>query len=216
MGTYYSIYAEVHVGDKWYNISPLARRENGDVRAQPIIYGQSLLRDAYEELEEDCYMRGRPADISDELKQIFNHEDDEICDYFLRDMTYKQYYSQTLFVVNYGKHVKSRVKENKPTRYQGYVEKHCLAAYELGEVEDIHNWIHPTEYEKLSPRAKKEYVYYEWDEWGDWYAVYVDLVKKVDCLLDFFKDWGFYNIKCDNLDERYPSADYVRLIVERD
>ncbi len=29
MGTYYSIYAEVRVGDKWYNISPLSRRENG-------------------------------------------------------------------------------------------------------------------------------------------------------------------------------------------
>ncbi len=215
MGTYYYIYAEVRVGDKWYNISPLAKRKNGDIQVLPIIHGQSLLRDAYEELEGTCFMRGRPADLSDELKNLFPHKDDEIADHFLRDMTYKQYYSQTLFAVNYGKDVKSRVKANKPTRYQGYVNKECLAAYEIDEVDYIADWVHPNDYDKLSSDEKKKYTYYEWNEWGDWYEVYVALVHRVDCMLALFKEWGFYDIKGVNFDERTPTADYVRLIVER-
>ena len=31
MGVYYSIYAEARVGNKWYNISPLMRNEDGEV-----------------------------------------------------------------------------------------------------------------------------------------------------------------------------------------
>jgi hypothetical protein len=26
MGTYYSIYAETHIGEKWYNINPLIKK----------------------------------------------------------------------------------------------------------------------------------------------------------------------------------------------
>ncbi len=216
MSVYYSIYAEVRVGNKWYNISPLMRVSDSDVKAQPIISGQSWMREAIDELEEACFMRGRPADISDELKKVFSHEDDEVTEHFIHDMTYKDYYRQTLFVVNYGKSVKSRVKANKPTRYQGYVYKHCLSAYELGEVDYIANWVSSNEYAELSNEEKQEYTYYEWNEWGDWYAVYVEIVRKVDCLLDFFKEWAFWNIKDANSDELSPSADYVRLIVEID
>ncbi len=215
MSVYYSIYAEVRVGNQWYNISPLMRKSDGEVKAQPILSGQSWMKEAIDELEDASFMLGRPTDISAELKNIFSHEDDEVAENFSRNITYKQYYNQTLFVVNYGKAVKSRIKADKPTRYQGYVDKHCLAAFELGEVEYIANWVHPNEYAKLSADEKKEYTYYEWNEYDDWYTVYVDLVKKVDCLLDFFKEWAFANIKDANLDELSPSADYVRLIIER-
>ncbi len=215
MSVNYSIYAEVHVGNKWYNISPLMRNSNGEVGAQPIISGKSWMREAMDKLEKANYMRGRPADISDELKKVFCHEDDEIVENFYPNMTYKEYYRQSLFVVNYGKTVKSRVKANRPTRYQGYVDKHCLSAYELGEVEYITNWVSSNEYSELPDEEKNEYTYYEWNEQDDWYTVYVDLVRKADSLLDFFKEWAFWNIKDANFDELSPSADYVRLIVEQ-
>ncbi|BDF32987.1 hypothetical protein CE91St62_10520 [Lachnospiraceae bacterium] len=50
-GTYYSIYAEAHIGEKWYNINPLIKKQDGSLRACPIIEGQSWLRDAYDKLE---------------------------------------------------------------------------------------------------------------------------------------------------------------------
>ena len=68
MGVYYSIYAEARVGNKWYNISPLMRNEDGEVRVRPVMSGQSMMHDAVEELEEACFMRGRPDNLSDELR----------------------------------------------------------------------------------------------------------------------------------------------------
>lgn len=215
MGTYYSIYAEVRVGDKWYNLNPMFQRENGMLDVCPILEGQSWLRDAYEELEESLYAYGRPNDISKEVKTVFSHEDDEPYDPILHMDTYKDYYGQAIFLVNYGKSVKRRVKTDKPTRYKGYVTKVGLAAYEINEYESPGYWLTDEEYEKLSDREKKKYIYYEWDEPDDWYKAYNMLVKKVDCLLDSFNDWAFYAIKGVNIDERSPSADYVRLLVYR-
>ncbi len=194
----------------------MMREKNGEYRARPLVCGQSLIREAYEELNESSYACGRPQDISEELLQVFPHDDEEIVKDFFREITYKEFYGQILCVVNYGKAVKSRVKPDRQTRYQGYVNKHNLAAYEIGEVEDIVNWIHPTEYDKLSDEDKKEYAYYEWNMWGDWYGVYVDLVLKVDCLLDIFRDWCWDNVPHSTLDEASPGAESVRLIVERD
>lgn len=77
------------------------------------------------------------------------------------------------------------------------------------------DWITPEEYEKLSEKAKQEYSYYEWDEANDWYKVYNLIVDRVDTMLGYFCRWADYAIKDADLDERYPTADYVRLIVYR-
>lgn len=155
MGTYYSIYAEVRVGNKWYNINPLMRNENGEAWVYPVMSGQSHMRDAVEELEEDCYMRGCPENLSEELKKVYSHSSDEIADNMWNSMTYGEYYNQTLFVVNYGKHVKSRVKSTMPTRYRGYVSKYCLSEYEIGNIDDISNWLTEEEYRELSDEERK-------------------------------------------------------------
>ena len=55
MGTYYSIYAEVRVGNKWYNLNPLFQREDGKLDVLPVMSGRSSLREAYDELEESSY-----------------------------------------------------------------------------------------------------------------------------------------------------------------
>jgi len=216
MGTYYSIYAEVRVGNKWYNISPLIREENGDIKVQPIESGKSRLHETVEELRESSYICGRPSDISDELKKVFGRADDEIIESFPREMTYKEYYKQTLFLVNYGKSVKRRVNETRPNRYKGYISKYSLAAFEIGEIDHFSYWLTQSEYEKLTEEEKTEYTYYEWNDWCDWYGIYAQICKKVDCLLDIFNEWALYNLHDANLDERSPSADFVRLIVSSD
>ena len=215
MGVYYSIYAEVRVGNKWYNISPLIRDNDGEAHVQPVMSGQSYMKDAIDELYHDSYMRGRPENLSDELKKVYKHENHETSEYLWRNMTYGEYYDQTLFVVNYGKCVKSRVKSTKSTRYHGYVDKFCLSEYEIGTTESIYCWISEEQYKELPDDEKQGYVYYEWNEWYDWYGVYAKLVDRVDCLLAFFREWCFFNIKDADPDERSPTADYVRLIVER-
>ena len=47
MGVYYYIYAEVRVGNKWYNISPLMRDREGEVKVRPVLHGQSWIRQAF-------------------------------------------------------------------------------------------------------------------------------------------------------------------------
>ena len=54
MGTYYAIYAEVRVGNQWYNLNPLFQCAGGSIDVCPVISGRNWLREAYEELEEVC------------------------------------------------------------------------------------------------------------------------------------------------------------------
>lgn len=65
-----------------------------------------------------------------------------------------------MFLVNYGKSVKGRVKKDKPTRYRGYASKVSIAAFEIDEYGTIGYWLTPVEYEKLSDKEKQEYSYY--------------------------------------------------------
>ena len=123
MGTYYAIYAEVRVGNQWYNLNPLFQRTDGNIDVCPVISGRNWLREAYEELEEVSYTCGRPENLSKEVRSVFCHEDDEPYDPYLHIDTYKDFYSRSMFLVNYGKSVKGRVKKDKPTRYRGYASK---------------------------------------------------------------------------------------------
>ena len=77
MGTYYAIYAEVRVGNQWYNLNPLFQRTDGNIDVCPVISGRNWLREAYEELEEVSYTCGRPENMSKEVRSVFCHEDDE-------------------------------------------------------------------------------------------------------------------------------------------
>ena len=87
-----------------------------------------------------------------------------------------------MFLVNYGKSVKGRVKKDKPTRYRGYASKVSIAAFEIDEYDTIGYWLTPEEYEKLSDKEKQKYSYYEWDEYDDWYRVYNLIVDRVDTI----------------------------------
>ena len=216
MGVHYSVYAEVRIGCKWYNLNPLFQRENGQLDICPILHGRSWLKDAYEMLEEMGYAYGRPDNLSKEVRQVFKYSDDEPYAPDLHINTYKDFYDRAMFLVNYGKSVKSMVKAHKPTRYQGYVSKVAIAAYEIDEYDTINNWLTEEEYKVLSERQKRMYTYYEWDEPDDWYKVFNMLVRKVDCMLGCFCEWADYAIKDADFDERQPTADYVRLIVYQD
>ena len=119
MGTYYAIYAEVRVGNQWYNLNPLFQRTDGNIDVCPVISGRNWLREAYEELEEVSYTCGRPENLSREVRSVFCHEDDEPYDPYLHIDTYKDFYNRSMFLVNYGKSVKGRVKKDKPNDTAG-------------------------------------------------------------------------------------------------
>ena len=65
----------------------------------------------------------------------------------------------------------------------------------------------------MTKEQKKEYVYYEWDNWYDEYRVYREIEDRVDAQIAFFNN--AYGL----LEDQYRSAGItpgqVRLIVER-
>lgn len=216
MGTEYSIYAEVRVKDKWYSLNPLVCDAEENMLLMPILSGRSRIKEAVDELEDSAYAHGRPVDLSKELRSVFHQGDEEDAGYGIPGWNYKKYYKQMMFIVNYGKTVKKRINIDKPTHYRGYVTKHQLANFEIGEIDNFSNWLTSSEYEKLTGEEKKEYTFFEWNTWGDWYGIYNELVQKIDVLLQFFNEWAFTNISEANLDERQPTSDYVRLIIYRE
>ena len=216
MGVSYVIYAEARVGDKWYNICPLRKSEDGKLEILPIAEGRSWLREAVEELEECAYAHGRQLDFSEELRNRFNEDDDADAGYGIPEINMKEHYRQMMCIANYGKTIKKRVKECRPTRYCGYAPKYALTEFEIGESDHIGGWIHKCEYDKLDDEAKEEYTYYEWNEWGDWYGVFSKIAKTVDVLLDLFSNWSSDNLAELSREDRIPDANDVRLIVYSD
>lgn len=216
MGVSYVIYAEARVGDKWYNICPLRKSEDGKLEILPIAEGRSWLREAVEELEECAYAHGRQSDFSEELRNRFNEDDDADAGYGISEINMKEHYRQMMCIANYGKTIKKRVKECRPTRYCGYAPKYALTEFEIGESDYIRGWIHKCEYDKLDDEAKEEYTYYEWNEWGDWYGVFSKIAKTVDVLLDLFSNWSSDNLTELSREDRIPDANDVRLIVYSD
>lgn len=210
------IYAEVRVCDKWYNICPLRKNDDGNLTIIPIAEGRSWLRETVDELEEYAYAHGRPSDFSEELRNRFNEDDNADAGYGLPEINMKEHYRQMMCIANYGKTIKKRIKEGRPTRYCGYVPKYDLTEFEIGEADHISSWIHKCEYDKLDDEDKENYTYYEWDEWGDWYGVFSKIAKTVDVLLDLFSHWACSTLTDIDREDRIPSANDVRLIVYRD
>lgn len=215
MGVDYVIYAEARVGDKWYNICPLRKGTDGKLTVLPIAEGRSWLREAVDELDEYSYACGRQPDFSEEIKCIFNEDDNEDAGYGIPEINMKEHYRQMMSIANYGKTIKKRVKEGRPTRYCGYVSKYALTEFEIGESDHISNWIHKCEYDKLDDEGKEEYTYYEWNEWGDWYGVFSKIATTVDVLLNLFAQWSSSELTDIDREDRIPSAEDVRLIVYR-
>ena len=213
MGRTYTIYAEVRVGDNWYNICPLRKSENGKLTVLPIAEGRSWLKNAADEIEEYSYAHGRPDDLSEELRERFNEDDNADAGYGIPEINMKEHYRQMMCIANYGKAVKKRVKENRSTRYCGYVSKYALTDFEIGESDHISSWIHKCEYDKLDDEGKEEYTYYEWNEWDDWYGVFSNIVKTIDVLLDLFTYWAYNSLTDIDREDRIPDANDVRLIV---
>ncbi len=214
MSTYYGIFAEVRAGDKWYNLNPIVKNDNG-YTIMPVISGYSYMREAIDELREETHFRGRPDDLSPEVREYFGHEDDEVLDWYPKT-TYKEYYGQTLFVVNYNKAVERRYNKKHPTRFRGYAYKWAVTEFEIGNNEHISHWISEFEYKELSDEDKEEYTYYEWDEFDDWYPIFGQIMHRIEALLAWFSEWSYSNIQGLTSDEHNPTGDRVRLIIEQD
>jgi hypothetical protein len=68
----------------------------------------------------------------------------------------------------------------------GYVYRELIPDFEVGDIDDIENWLTIDEYKALPEDEKKSYAYYEWNNHWDDYDYKRNIVSKISFLSNLF------------------------------
>lgn len=214
LSTYYYLYAEANVNGKWMSLNPVMQAVDGSFKSSEILYfTHSSMAEVYYALEREMVSRGLPEDCSAGLMQHFHNLDEVTKDDWGAERTWRDVYINDVFVVNYERAIKQKVKKDRPFKYMYYVVRENMAAFQCGEINAIEHWLTHEEYLELDKEERQEYVYFEWNNWWDEYQVFCEIAKRVDTQIAFLEDMvdrlgvkGCYN---------GISPGQVRLIVHR-
>lgn len=190
MSTYYNIYAEVRIKDKWFCLNPIVKTVDGNYKRDLIYWSQSYFFETYNYLSDFKSSCGLPDDASEDLLAFFHTPQDDIFNDGWGNKTYRDWYNQNIFTVDYSDVILKSVVRNRPFKYNGYVYKRTIAAFEVGEIETIDNWYTIAEYRKLSKEEKQELTWFEWNEPDDEYGMLYSIYTRISNLLDWFSDFG--------------------------
>lgn len=211
MSTAYYVYAEIKIGNEWKNLNPIIRDADGDYRLIPIYTGNSSFYDVFLDLESNLLSRGLPDDLSLEVRSQFHTDLDEKTDFWMRDCTWREYYSQCVFSVSYRPYITDKIIRNRQFKFEGYVTKRTIAAFEAHDIECIPEWISDAEYKALSEKSRRQYSFYQWNEYGDDYEIYSTIIRRIETLL-YAYDYGYD--RSFKYDEFFYDPK-IRLIVEQ-
>lgn len=213
MGTYYRVFAEAKVKEKWINFNPYILDLGGKIVLAPLIgYEQSSFYEAFDEMNEDVWYQGYPDDLCQELNEFLDL--DKTIEYWGGNYKKRDAPYYTAYTVKYADAVKKRIVQNKPTKYEGYVDKKIKAAHQIGEIYEIDEWLDEKQYKELSSKEQLKYSYYEWDDELSWYPSF----KKIERHINSMKYWFGENAKSDGYtwDDALISDSDIRLIVIAD
>jgi len=196
MGVYYDIYTEALFNGTWRNIDAHVLRLDGTTRLAPIIWGQSWLWEALQELSDDTYAIEFDK-LADGTKAVFGDS--------------KHAKEFRFEAVDFQTAIKDKIKSS-PARH-GYVNRVCIEIFQIGETDHLEEWITPADYAKLDKEEQREYSYYEWDDRDGWYAIFKRIAGRVDFLVDSFNDSGVPAAMFNDLEETQVKAKDVRLII---
>lgn len=206
MGIYYAVYAEVKVRDKWRNLNPYIVDLGGKIKIVPITgWEKSTFYEAYEELRDNSWYRGYPNDMSEELSSHLKIVDQRVG--IAKTILQHKYEETMVYTVKYSETVEKRLVKEKPTKYQGYVEKRVKAAYQIGEIHEIDEWLDDMQYKALEDSEKLKYSYFEWDDDLSWYPAFKKIQRHVESMIYWFRehghsdgyDWGDAHISCSDI-----------------
>ena len=185
MSVYYEMYAEIKIKDAWCALGPFVQKQDGSFKFESLYWAQSVFRRIDDELRDHVIAWGLPEDASQELLANF-HDQNEDLDWWGKPTTYREYYDNCVYSVDFEKAVASKIIRNRFFKYRGYVFKHTIASFECGEIEDIDYWYTKEEYDALEKDEQREYAYFEWNNADDEYGIYCDIKQKVDHLKEWF------------------------------
>ena len=154
MGVEYRVFAEVNIDGKWYNLSPSYLKKDGTPVTGPLFWACSSFSPVHYDLRGCCLFRGIPDDMSGELKELL-HVDAEFEDSFYGAKTWREYYENTLYCVNFAQAVVPHVKKEKQFKYEGFVLKYELAAFECEDLEEFTEWLTQEEYDAYLKKEQR-------------------------------------------------------------
>ena len=188
MSVYYSVYAEANVDGKWYSLCPFFKNGKGEPRTSSIFWAQSIFSEVNYHLEDYILGRGIPEDMSEGLREIFHENLQDEVEGWLHTMTWEQYYRNTMYYVNFAQAILPKVNKDKPFKYEGFVLKKELAEYEVYEREEFSEWLTQGEYNALSDKQKRQYIFHQWnDQYGE-YGIYRELADRIWTLKRLFAE----------------------------
>lgn len=214
MSVRYHVYAEIKVGDRWYNLNPLMKKHDGTLVVRPIYDNGSFFFDICNDLEDHRIGVGIPDDMSPELRNVFHENLDETCEGWNDDTTWRKEYERAVFCVRYSDTIVKRIIKEKEYKYEGYVRKRTVADFEINEIEEIDNWLTYDEYQSLSDKQKRAYQFYRWDEPYDEYGVYRIIYERLRAMLYWFDFADAFEDKSVYWHSGAGFSD-VRLFIER-
>ena len=188
MSTYYSVYAEANIDGKWYSLCPYFRNNKGETKTNAIFWAQSVFWEVNNYLEDSMIGRGIPEDMSDGLREIFHEDLQEEMKNWGHPITWGKYYESCIYYVNFDKAVVPKVNKDKPYKYEGFVLKKELAEFEVYEREEFSEWLTQDEYNALTDKQKRQYIFHRWnDPYGE-YWIYRIIADRVWTLASLFAD----------------------------
>ena len=188
MSTVYTVYAEANVDGKWYSLCPYFMNNKGETRTHSIFWAQSAFWEVNNYLEGYMIGRGIPEDMSDGLRAIFHEDLHEEIESWGGHITWEKYYESCIYYVNFDKAIVPKVNKDKPYKYEGFVLKKELAAFEVYEIEEFSEWLTQEEYNALTEKQKRQYIFHRWnDPYGE-YWIYRTIADRVWTLASLFAD----------------------------
>jgi len=201
MGIEYTIYTEIYVKDKWYNMDSYVLTPSGKYVLAPLLDGKSFVCRFLDNM-------GNAGMIE------FTNLSESTQNYLLaraKDNGYDQSLTEKFEVYDFFTMIKP--KYVREYQYEYYAPRYEVAAFEIGENDEIEGWLTQESYDELSSEEKKEYVFFKWNDRFDWYDTLSRVIAKVEMRLDDYKSevsWreeGFY-------EHLYGTTIPIRLIVE--
>ena len=188
MSVYYHVYAEVDIDGKWYSLCPYFKGKSGIAKTHSIFWAQSVFTEVYYHLCDYAIGHGVPEDMSEGLREIFHKDLNEKIDGWYKSITWGEYYKSSLIYVNFANAIVPRVNRDKPFKYEGYVLKRELAAFECYEIEEFSEWLDENEDQLLSEKRRHQYVFHRWnDPYGE-YGIFQTIADRILVLCDLFAD----------------------------
>ena len=187
MGVDYLVYAEVNVDGKWYSLCPQYKMNDGSLVTGPLYYCSSSFTPVHYELQSNSIFHGIPDDMSEDLKKLLRVDADfgGTC---YGAKTWREYYQRIMYCVNFAQAIVPCVVKENPFKYEGYVLKEEMAAFECHETDEFSEWLTEKEYTELDKKEKRMYAFYRWNEPNGTFWFYNKIAQRIWALCELFED----------------------------